>query len=546
LSKVKTKAESDLSYQEALLAAYRNDFRTLQQTYQDLLLRIDELRNSVNIVEPAHVPENLTYAPYYATVVFLLPNEQLAQTYSQMVTGRSIVEAAITQLGLPETPDALASKVSAGPIRGAQLFQLSVRDSDPARAIQIADAIAKAFLSQVQVLLTEPYTNQIVDIQKQIDEYSTKIEQSQKEIETFTAQAAQAENEQARLSNLLSEYRSDLRTLQQKYEDLRLVSVQAADSVVIVEPAQVPEKPTQNNFLYIGLAILVGLMIGGGAAFLLETLDDTIKTTDDVSKKLGLSTIGTIRVLTNGELGVVVENQPRSLAAESFRVLAMNIRYCSLDKPLHTLLVTSPHQLEGKTLVASNLAAAISQTENKVVVVDADLRLPRLHQLFGIDQGRGLTESLLKNSVDGNLHIIQEDRLSVLTSGEVPPNPTEVIASRSMHHILDKLVEMADFVVIDSPPVLLAADATTLATQVDGVLLVLRAGKTTSRAVQDTLESLRQVQANVVGVVLNGVPRGKSYYYDRYQKKEGKRKVAFFQNFKQALALPRQWVVKRK
>jgi capsular exopolysaccharide synthesis family protein len=224
----------------------------------------------------------------------------------------------------------------------------------------------------------------------------------------------------------------------------------------------------------------------------------------------------------------------------------MNIRYCSLDKPLHTLLVTSPHQLEGKTLVASNLAAAISQTENKVVVVDADLRLPRLHQLFGIDQGRGLTESLLKNSVDGNLHIIQEDRLSVLTSGEVPPNPTEVIASRSMHHILDKLVEMADFVVIDSPPVLLAADATTLATQVDGVLLVLRAGKTTSRAVQDTLESLRQVQANVVGVVLNGVPRGKSYYYDRYQKKEGKRKVAFFQNFKQALALPRQWVVKRK
>jgi succinoglycan biosynthesis transport protein ExoP len=319
-----------------------------------------------------------------------------------------------------------------------------------------------------------------------------------------------------RLKEKITEYNVNLKELQQKDDDLRLTMAQAADAVVVTEYAQAPKKPTQNNILYIGLATLVGLMVGIAAAFLLESLDDTIKTADDISKKLGLSTIGSIGILSSAEKGVVVETKPRSPAAEAFRVLAANIRYASLDKPLKTLLVTSPLPSEGKSLVASNLAAAISQSDENVIVVDADLRLPKLHTLFGLEQDQGLTESLLKNSVDGNMHIIRADHLSVMTSGEVPPNPTEVIGSQRTRSIMHQLSKKANVVILDSSPLLVAADAKALATEMDGVLLVFRARQTTIQAAREAVESLRQVKAKIVGVVLNGEARKKDGYYYRY------------------------------
>jgi capsular exopolysaccharide synthesis family protein len=524
LSTTKTKAEADLSLQETLLTEYRSDLRTLEQNQRDLLLTVDQFKNEVDIVEPAYIPENIVRAPYYATVIFLLPNAGLAQTYSQMAVAQPVIQAAISQLGLSVTPEEMANKVNANPIPNTQLIQLSVRDSNRANAIQIADVMAKEFLSQVQGFITEPYNTEIAMIQEKIADVSTKIEQSQNKVNELTIEVAQADNELARYSTQLSEDRSDFRTLQQKYDDQRLVSVQAADAVVITEPAQAPEKPTQSSILYVGLATLVGLMVGGCVAIILEILDDTIKTAEDLNEKFGLNSIGMINDMKKSEFGVVVEDLPRSPNAEAFRVLATNIRFTSLDKPIHTLLVTSAHPLDGKTFVASNLAAAISQTEKKVVVVDADLRLPHLHQFMKVEQNQGLTGSLLTNTVEENLQVSRANRLSVLTSGEIPPNPTEVLASRSMRKILDKLTELVEFVVIDSPPVLLAADASTLATQVDGVLLVVRVGKTTNRAIQETLKNLRQVQANVVGVVLNGVPPSKNYYYYRYPHQSSKRK----------------------
>jgi capsular exopolysaccharide synthesis family protein len=297
--------------------------------------------------------------------------------------------------------------------------------------------------------------------------------------------------------------------------------------VVIVEPAQIPEKPLNQRIFFTILAGMVGFVTGVGTAFLLEHLNDTLETPGDIQKVLEINNLGTIGRLSKRDPELIVLAQPRSPVADAFRRLAANLRFSNLEKPIHTLLVTSPHPMEGKTTVVANLAVALAQAELTVIAIDADLRLPRLHQLFGLDQDHGMTSYLQTGDLNGNLHSTQVDRLRVLTSGEVPENPTESTNFLQMHKLFESLTKMGDFVIIDSPPILLTADARTLATTVDGVLLVLKAGSTHNQWAKEAIESLRQVNANLVGVVLNAVSDSKDgyYYYDRnYGKRKSKSK----------------------
>jgi len=386
-------------------------------------------------------------------------SERLALTYSQMLTERSVMEAVIERLGLAETPEALAKRVKVTPVKDTQLIRLSVEDADPARAALIANTIAETFIVQIKAL-------------KQARE-------------------------------------------------------QGNVKVTITEEARVPEKPLPHRTQYTLLAALVSAMLGLGLAFLLEHLDDTIKSPDDVSEALGQSTLGAVGRLAKGEKELTVVAQPPSPVAEAFHALCTNLRFSSIDKPLRTLLVTSPGPREGKSLIVANLATAMAQSGLKVVAVDADLRRPRLHQLFGLDlpaesTGKstpwGLTGSLLVGCADGRLYSTQMEGLKVLPSGELAPNPIEMISSQRMPKLLHDLAQQADMVLVDCPPVLPVADAAALAPAVDGVLLVLEAGRTPREAARHAVENLRQVGANLVGVVLNGVSTHKgSYYYYHHE-----------------------------
>lgn len=519
----KIKADAELSRQQKLLDDYQRKYTDLQQNYQNLQLASDQLKNSINIIEPAHIIETRNSPLHTASVTFLLPSANLAPTYIQMLTGRSLIQDVITLLALPEPPELLATRVNAQVVRNTQLLELTLIDSDPVRATMIADALAKAFLTQVQQLATDPYDTQLKVILDEMYAYSPKIEQAQKNIESLTTDAIEAETEQTRLREKITEYNSNLKDIQQKDDDLRMTMAQAADSVVVTEFAQIPRKPNQNNILYVGVAIFVGLLIGLVTAFLLESFDNTFKTPEDISKKLGLSTLGTIKYLPKSSTGLIVMNQPRSPISEAFRVLATNIKFTSLDKPLKTILVTSPNPKEGKTFITSNLAAAISQTEDSAIAVDADLRLPTLHKIFGLDQGAGLTESILLGTVDGNLRTINPDRLSVLISGDLPPNPAEIVGSLRMKNLVEEISQKAKIVVLDSPPVLMTADSKTLATLVDGVLVVIRARQTSIQDAREAVESLRQVNANIIGVVLNADQRKTDGYYYSYHEPKVKR-----------------------
>ena len=470
-------------------------------------------------------------------------SELLAGTYSQMLTGRPVLEAVIAGLELEETPGALAERVEVKLVPDTQLIRLSVEHTDPTRAALIANAIAEAFIAQIQTLQVERYADSITSMQEQIVELSTLIEETQAAIDALsTPRTTQEQTELAHLETILAGYRNTYATLQQNYEQMRLTAAQSTDSLVVVETAQVPKRPVQRRTLYTALAAVVGAMVAVGVAFLLEYLDDTIKTPDDVSQTLGQGTLGTIGRLAKKEEELVVVAQPFSPVTEAFRVLRTNIRFSSVDRPLRTLLVTSPGAAEGKSIAVANLAVTMAQAGLSVVALDADLRRPRLHQLFDLDPSReGLTRALLEGSLNGRLHppLLRLKRLRVLPSGELPPNPAELLGSQRMQELLHELAQQVDVVLIDGPPVLPVADAAVLAQAVDGVLLMLYAGHTRRETARHAVESLRQVGANLVGVVLNAVPTHKSsyyYYHQGYHEDESGRRKHRLRRWKGPLA----------
>ena len=526
LSAQKSNVEAELLWQENLLANDRNNYMNLQNDIQSMQLKVDQIKDSVKIVEPAH----LSGSPFLrtATVTLLVDPSPVpggssysALTYNEMLTGPSVLAAAIAKLGLDITPETLADQVRANPVSNTQLISLAVTDADGARALTIADTVASVFVTQMQQVLAGPYSGRLDNMQTQIDALSTQMENTQARINELTAAKIQAEAKISLQESLIPNYRDDLRALQQDYEQLRLTSQKAADTVMITEPATLPDTPVQHLALYVALAALIGAIASLGLALFLQYMDDTIKSTDDI-QALDLGELGMIGRLGEDENELIVVDQPRSPIAEAFRVLVANLRLSSPDHQLRTLLVTSPDSNEGKSMVAANLAVSMARAGVSVILVDADLRIPRLQQIFNLKQAGGLTEVLLNDEADFNLQDTTTSGLRVLTSGVEIPNPAELIGSPRLAKVLDALSEQADLVLIDCSPVLPVADTSHVAALADGVLLVLRANQTRQRTAQNAVRGLRQIGAHLIGIVLNGLPAQNRGYYSYYQAEEEK------------------------
>jgi succinoglycan biosynthesis transport protein ExoP len=305
-------------------------------------------------------------------------------------------------------------------------------------------------------------------------------------------------------------------------EQIALSRAENTPNVVQVEPAKVPLEPISPNPLQTGLLTgVIGLVVASGVVFLIEYLDDTLKTPDEVKRTLGLPVIGLVADMPIGGLignksksGVFVVNQPRSPISEAFRSLRTNLEFASVDSPDESILVTSPGSEEGKTTVASNLAIVLAQNEKKVVLVDADLRRPNVHKQFGLSNLMGLSDTLRERlSVDD---VLQDsgvtENLSIITSGVLPPNPVELLASRRMENIIKELKENFDIVIFDTPP-MLVTDAQVLSTKVDGTIFVIRPGKTRAAMASAPLEELRRVNSNILGIVMNRIPKNREYYF---------------------------------
>lgn len=449
----------------------------------------------------------------------IVTSERLARTYSTMIPRRPVLEAVIQRMGLNESPASLAKRMRVNLIQDTQLIQLDVEDADPQRAADIANAIAEEFIRQNSALQEARFAESLENIKAQISELSGLMEQTQRQLEALKAAGSPSDQaEVARLEGILAGYRNTYSELVQTYEKMRLSAAQTMDSVTLFEPAQPPSAPVRPKPLNTAaVAATAGLVAAIALAFLVEYLDDTVKTPDEVRDSLGLGTLGAIPAMNENGNELIVIDDPSSPIMEAFRKVRTNLWFASVDHPLRTILVTSPSPVEGKSFISANLAAAIAQSGKRVILVDADLRRPRLHRLFKIRPESGLTQSLL----DGNLqhHLLESpvENLLLLPAGPLPPNPTELLASQRMADALDELGRLADVVVVDTVPVLPLADALVLAPKADGVVLVMEAGKTRRAAARQAVESLAHAGANLVGAVLNKTPgRGSGYYYYYY------------------------------
>jgi len=208
-------------------------------------------------------------------------------------------------------------------------------------------------------------------------------------------------------------------------------------------------------------------------------------------------------------LDLITLTDPRSPAAEAYRTLRTNLTFAALDKPLETLIVTSAAPGEGKSTVLANLAITMAQGERRVVLVDADLRRPGLHEIFGVSNERGVTSTIVEQGAldDPPLVDVGLDNLQLLPSGPLPPNPADILGSRRMEQMIEALQARADVILFDAPPVVAVTDAAVLGTKVGGVLLVVSAGRTRREHVQRARDLLERVHVRLIGAVLDNAPR---------------------------------------
>ena len=427
------------------------------------------------------------------------------------------------------------SQITNNPVITALTSELAKREADRAR-------------------LTETFTPEYPKVRRleaQIDAIRAQI-QSEQGVLANTLRAdyeaaqkqeallAQALDVQKRIVNDLNQRAIDYKILKREvdtnrtiYNSLlqRLKEVEVtegikASNIQVIDPAEIPSRPHRPRPLFnLGLSLLLGAMGGIGLAFFLEYLDSSIKTPDDVERHLRLATLGALpevrRRRTNGKAHdivpeLILTEDPKCPGAEAIRTLRTSLFLSTAAGPPRCILVTSTRPMEGKTCVTVNLAAALAQMGRRVVLVDCDLRRPRVHRVFGIHSDLGVTSFVTGNAdVPAILHRTTLG-VDVVPSGPIPPNPVELIDSSLMAALLDELSRRYDFVLLDAPPASWFADVPLLARLAGGVLFVVHAGQTPRKLAVRAVEHLRRLRARMIGVVLNRVGTGTADYDGDY------------------------------
>ena len=456
--------------------------------------------------------------------------ELLAQSYAQIVARQPILQATINSLGLDMEWTDLKWQVYAYSVPQTQLLVIAVNDTSPDRAMAIADEIA------YQLILQSPNSpeNQARKerrgfVQSQLDDLEARIQTAKARVneletqlnEAFSARQIQdLQTEKANLESLINDWQAN-------YSEM-LKFLEGRDSpnyLTIIEPAQRPYDPVSPNVqLNVALAAAVGFALAFGAALLLEYIDDTIKSEDDLAASTNLTVLGSVSRIDGKEYRdkLITSLNPFSPVSEAYRILRTNLQFMSFDQTISSIMLTSANPGEGKSVTAANLAVIMAQADLRTILIDADLRRPTLHKIFQVGNLDGLTDMLRQTNpdIEGQLKESGIDNLRVITSGPLPPNPSELLSSQRMVELMNRLKDMADVVIFDSPPVLAVTDAAVLASRADGVILITQAKRARRGATKQAIQRLEHVGANILGTVLNQLSGRGSYtqssaYYTR-------------------------------
>ena len=316
--------------------------------------------------------------------------------------------------------------------------------------------------------------------------------------------------------------------------EISMAAGSSQDNIFVIMKPDVPIEPVKpKKALSIAIACLVGLMLGMGLCFFIDYLDTTIKTKADVEELLGVSVIGFVPALRQGDVArakdggaksveLLAVDKTRSSVAEAFRSIRTALTFSSVNGTPKSFVVTSSSPKEGKTLVSINLAISLAQAGKNVLLIDADMRKPRTHKVFRVASSPGLSNVLAGEGVSGIEDAIRRqtnvENLSLMPSGPIPPNPAEFLGNPRMKEVVDSLSEQFDVIVIDSPPIVNVTDASVLCQYVKGVVMVVRSFATQRDMLRQGGDIITQVHGRILGVILNNVdvPRGGYYSYDSY------------------------------
>lgn len=450
------------------------------------------------------------------------PARQL-QTEIQLLRSEPVRAEVRRQLGTE-------ASISARPVGHTDVIEVTARSTDPGRAARVANTYSRAY---IDFRLKQA----VDDLIAAGAELQAKVSALQAQIDPLVAQLSSADarsrsETETRLQPQITNLTSQQALFKQKLDQLQVDAALKTGGAQLVTPATASTTPVEPRPIRTGaVALVVGLLFGVGLAFLFDYLDDSIKSKEDLHRVVhGIPVLGLIPMVAawkdKEETQLVSLHEPSSPAAEAYRSLRTSVQFLGLDRPLQIIEVTSASPGEGKTTTLANLGVALARAGQQVIVVCCDLRKPRLHEFFGLSNTVGFTSVLVGDA--GLSSALQKvpgmDRLRVLASGPIPPNPSELLASDRAGELLTVLAQQADVVLIDAPPVLPVTDAAVLANRVDATLLVVTANQTTQKHVARAAEILGQVDAPLVGTVLNGVDTegGYGYEYGYYQEDAGK------------------------
>jgi non-specific protein-tyrosine kinase len=481
----------------------------------------------------------------------ILASEVLAQTYADMTKRQPVLQGTADALNLDIRWSALKKRVSVKPVVGTQLLQIKVEAGSREEAQAIANEITQ------QLILLSPTSSQNQDkeenhqlVRQRLERLQAKIEGGQQRLVTLETamteplsaeQVQELQSEINTLESLISEWENNYTQLL-----IFVESIKSPNQLAVIEPAQAGSSPARPQIrLNTLIAGLFGLLLALALIFLLEFLDESLKSQEDLNEHLGLTTLGSIGRIKGRRYidKLIISQRPVSQIAETYRMIRTNIQFISAGQSIKSILITSSMVGEGKSTTATNLGVVMAKAGLRTIIVDADLRQPVLHKIFQVPNKKGLTELLRSSKPEIKDHVVNTDvkNLQIITSGMLPSDPSELLGSPKMKQLLASINELADIVIYDSAPVLSVTDATVLASRMDAVILVIKAGKIKRSIAKQAILMLQYVDANLLGGVLNQVAeKSRHSYYTGQSKATERLPRPKVQNWRKLLPQPNE------
>lgn len=451
------------------------------------------------------------------------------ETERELVTSEAVARIAARRLGsAPSETEDLLDALSVSVATNTEILEIGFADPEPEAAQRGAASFAESYLDfrRRQVLddivaASEAVQQRIAGRSETLADINQRIAKLEQKGQ-FNPGSQEAE-ELSELQANAEALETQIAVLQQELVDLSPPETLSVGRVV--GPADLPRSPSSPNIIQnVILALIAGLGLGVGAALLRERLDDRLRDREDLELRVGAPVLAVVPRVASWRKGkkplLVSVAEPKSASAEAYKALRTAVQHVALEQGAKVFIITSASALEGKTATTANLGVALAQAGKQTILVSADLRKPRLHRFFNITSLPGVTGVLAGDNTawDAMVQDVGVENLQIMPSGSIPTNPAELLGSEQMGRLLASIREQADFVLIDSAPLLPVADSLTLAPFVDGVLFVADAGSTARSTVEDSMKTLHQVNATVVGAVLNNFDpdRSGAYYYYYY------------------------------